>query len=128
MTEPFLIGEKQPVCPVYPVGYVLYRLTSHITPMPVLIRVAKVAELFLEFIFVEEPASFCIMVLYDGQGRVLYDTGDVYHVVQVSEVIAVVQFYRQCLHDIIIAHCYGIMHYRLSSHGQGAWAFPAVRL
>ena len=122
------IGEKQPVRPVYPVGYVLYRLTSHITPMPVLIRVAKVAELFLEFVFVEEPARFGIMVLYDGQGRVVYDTGDVYHVVQVSEVIAVVQFYRQCPHDIIIAHFYGITHYRLSSHGQGTWAFPAVHL
>ena len=86
------VGEKQPVCPVYPVGYFLYRLTSHITPMPVLIRVAKVAELFLEFVFVEEPARFGIMVLYDGQGRVVYDTGDVYHVVQVSEVVVVIQF------------------------------------
>ena len=86
------VGEKKPVRPVYPVCYVLYRLTSHITPMPVLIRVAKVAELFLEFVFVEEPARFGIMVLYDGQGRVVYDTGDVYHVVQVSEVVVVIQF------------------------------------
>ena len=98
------VGEKKPVRPVYPVCYVLYRLTSHITPMPVLIRVAKVAELFLEFVFVEEPARFGIMVLYDGQCRVVYDPGDIYHITKVSEVIAVVQFYCQCPHDIIIAH------------------------
>ena len=71
--------------------------------MPVLIRVAKVAELFLEFVFVEEPARFDIMVLYDGQGRVVYDTGDVYHVAQVSEVVAVIQFDGQCPHGNIIA-------------------------
>ena len=43
------------------------------------------------------------MVLYDGQGRVVYDTGDVYHVVQVSEVVAVIQFDGQCPHGNIIA-------------------------
>ena len=113
MTPFFLIGEKQPVCPVYPVGYVLYRLTSHITPVAVFIRVAKVAELFLEFVFIRKLPCFGRVVLYDGQSRVVYDPGDVYHVAQGAEVIAVIQFYLQCPHDIIIAYFYGITHYRL---------------
>ena len=91
-----------------PSGRNLYRLTSYMAPVAVFICVAKVAELFLEFIFIQKLPCFGIVVLYDGQGRVVYDTGDVYHVVQVYEVIAVVQFYRQCLHDIIIAHCYAL--------------------
>ena len=111
------VGEKQPVRPVYPVCYVLYRLTSHITPVTVPIRVAKVAELFLEFVFVEEPARFGIMVLYDGQGRVVYDTGDVYHVVQVSEVVAVIQFDGQCPHRHIIALYTAAFHPKAKARG-----------
>ena len=38
------------------------------------------------------------------QSHVVYDPGDIYHIIKVSEVIAVVQFYCQCPHDIIIAH------------------------
>ena len=38
------------------------------------------------------------------QSHVVYDPGDIYHITKVSEVIAVVQFYCQCPHDIIIAH------------------------
>ena len=70
----FLIGEKQPVRPVYPVGYVLYRLTSHITPVAVFIRVAKVPELFLEFVFIQKLPCFGIVILYDGQSRVVWFT------------------------------------------------------
>ena len=39
-----------------------------------------------------------------GQCRVVYDPSDIYHITKVSEVIAIVQFYCQCPHDIIIAH------------------------
>ena len=97
------IGEKQLVRPVYPVGYILYRLASHITPVAVLVRIAKVAEMFLEFVFIQELSCFGIVVLYDGQSRVVYDTGDVYHVSQISEVVGVIQFDGQCPHGNIIA-------------------------
>ena len=98
------VSEKQPVRPVYPVGYLLYRLTSHITPVVVFILVAKTTELFLEFIFIQKLPCFGIVVLYDCQCRVVYDPGDIYHITKVSEVIAAIQFYCQCPHDIIIAH------------------------
>ena len=99
----FPIVEKQLVRPVYPVGYVLYCLASHIKPMTVLIRIAKVTKMFLEFVFVEKLPCFSVVVLYDGQSRVVYDTGDVYHVAQVSEIVGVIQFYGQCPHRYIIA-------------------------
>ena len=98
------VSEKQPVRPVYPVGYLLYRLTSHITPVVVFILVAKTTELFLEFVFIQKLPCRIVVVLYDCQCRVVYDPGNIYHITKVSEVIAIVQFYCQCPHDIIIAH------------------------
>ena len=85
-------------------GYLLYRLTSHISPVAVFISVAKTTELFLEFVFIQKLPCFGIVVLYDCQCRVVYNPGDIYHITKVSEVIAAIQFYCQCPHDIIIAH------------------------
>ena len=60
------VGEKQLVRPVYPVGYILYSLTPHIKPVAILVRIAKVAELFLEFVFIQKLPRFVVVVLYDG--------------------------------------------------------------
>ena len=55
------------------------------------------------------------------QSRVVYDPGDIYHITKVSEVIAIVQFYCQCPHDIIIAHFIALritaFHLTAKAHG-----------
>ena len=115
------VSEKQPVRSVYPVGYLLYSLTSHITPVAVFIRVAQITELFLEFVFIQKLPCFGIVILYDCQCRVVYDPGDIYHITKISKVVAAIQFYRQCSHDIIIAHFMALritaFHPMVKAHG-----------